>query len=61
MDGPHSCADGCQQLLTVKRLNRLGGISRMSFQMNAASLPHLKLMEAIETIGANVAPLLRDA
>jgi probable LLM family oxidoreductase len=39
----------------------LGGISRISFQMNAASLPHATLMEAIETIGTRVAPLVRDA
>ena len=37
----------------------LGGISRISFQMNAASLPHAKLMKAIEAIGASVAPTLR--
>jgi hypothetical protein len=36
----------------------LGGISRISFQMNAASLPHAKLMRAIEAIGARVAPAL---
>jgi probable LLM family oxidoreductase len=39
----------------------LGGISRISFQMNAASLPHAKLMKAIETIGTRVAPLVRNA
>jgi alkanesulfonate monooxygenase SsuD/methylene tetrahydromethanopterin reductase-like flavin-dependent oxidoreductase (luciferase family) len=39
----------------------LGGVSRISFQMNAASLPHAKLMKAIETIGTRVAPLLREA
>jgi probable LLM family oxidoreductase len=38
----------------------LGGISRISFQMNAASLPHAKLIKAIEAIGALVAPTLRD-
>jgi alkanesulfonate monooxygenase SsuD/methylene tetrahydromethanopterin reductase-like flavin-dependent oxidoreductase (luciferase family) len=38
----------------------LGGISRISFQMNAASLPHTKLMQAIELIGARVAPVLRE-
>ena len=38
----------------------LGGISRISFQMNAASLPHAKLMEAIETIGARIVPAVRD-
>jgi probable LLM family oxidoreductase len=38
----------------------LGGISRISFQMNAASVPHAKLMKAIETLGTRVAPLVRD-
>jgi probable LLM family oxidoreductase len=37
----------------------LGGISRLTFQMNAASIPHAKLMRAIETIGTRVAPALR--
>jgi probable LLM family oxidoreductase len=37
----------------------LGGISRLSFQMNAASLPHAKLMQAIETIGSRVLPEVR--
>ena len=36
----------------------LGGISRISFMMNAASLPHEKLMRAIEAIGTRVAPTL---
>jgi probable LLM family oxidoreductase len=38
----------------------LGGISRLSFQMNAASLPHAKLMRAIEAIGTRVVPELRE-
>ena len=38
----------------------LGGISRINFQMNPASLPHAKLMQAIEAIGVTVAPALRD-
>ena len=38
----------------------LGGIARMSFQMNAASLPDPTLMKAIEAIGTRVAPLVRD-
>jgi probable LLM family oxidoreductase len=38
----------------------LGGISRVSFQVNPASLPHAKLMRAIEAIGDRVAPVLRD-
>ena len=39
----------------------LGGISRITFQMNASSLPHTKLMRAIEAIGTRVAPLVRAA
>lgn len=38
----------------------LGGISRLTFQMNAASLPHAKLMRAIEEIGTHVAPVMRE-
>jgi probable LLM family oxidoreductase len=38
----------------------LGGISRLTFQMNAASLPHAKLMQAIEAIGTRVAPAVRE-
>jgi probable oxidoreductase, LLM family len=37
----------------------LGGISRLTFQMNAASLPHPKLMRAIEAVGTRVAPALK--
>lgn len=36
----------------------LGGISRFTFQMDNASLPHEKLMQAIELIGTRVAPLV---
>ena len=36
----------------------LGGFSRLTFMMNAASLPHEKLMQAIEAIGTRVAPAL---
>jgi probable LLM family oxidoreductase len=43
----------------IRHSESLGGISRISFQMNAASLPHEKLMRAIEVIGAEVAPALR--
>jgi probable LLM family oxidoreductase len=43
----------------VRHSQALGGISRLTFQMNAASLPHDKLMRAIETIGTRVAPVVR--
>ncbi|MDA4111737.1 MAG: LLM class flavin-dependent oxidoreductase [Thaumarchaeota archaeon] len=38
----------------------LGDISRITFQMNAASVPHEKLMKAIKEIGTKVAPPLRE-
>jgi probable LLM family oxidoreductase len=44
----------------MRHSEALGGISRISFQMNAASLPHAKLMQAIEAIGTRVAPALRN-
>jgi probable LLM family oxidoreductase len=44
----------------VRHSKALGGISRITFMMNAASLPHAKLMRAIELIGARVAPALRE-
>jgi probable LLM family oxidoreductase len=43
----------------VRHSEALGGISRLTFQMNAASLPHARLMRAIEAIGTRVAPALR--
>jgi probable LLM family oxidoreductase len=43
----------------VRHSKALGGISRFTFQMNAASLSHEKMMRAIELIGTRVAPSLR--
>jgi probable LLM family oxidoreductase len=43
----------------MRHSEALGGISRISFQMNASSLPHVKLMQAIEAIGTRVAPAVR--
>jgi alkanesulfonate monooxygenase SsuD/methylene tetrahydromethanopterin reductase-like flavin-dependent oxidoreductase (luciferase family) len=43
----------------LRHSEALGGISRITFQMNAASLPHARLMKAIELLGARVAPMLR--
>ena len=37
----------------------LGGISRLSFQMDNAGLSHAKLMRSIELIGERVAPMLQ--
>jgi probable LLM family oxidoreductase len=44
----------------VRHSKALGGISRITFQMNAASLPHAKMMRAIELLGKQVAPALRE-
>ena len=38
----------------------LGGLSRVTFQMNAASLAHEKQMSSIELIGTKVAPAVRE-
>jgi len=45
----------------IERHSRaLGGISRVTFQMSVASLPHDKLMRAIDLIGTRVKPALRE-
>ena len=38
----------------------LGGISRLSFQMSVAGLPHEKMLRSIELIGNRVAPMVRS-
>jgi probable LLM family oxidoreductase len=38
----------------------LGGISRLSFMMNVASLPQIKMMRAIDAIGALVSPAVHQ-
>src|SRR5579864_116860 len=45
----------------IRHSEALGGLSRVTFQMNVASLPHAKLMQAIDLLGARVAPALRRA
>jgi probable LLM family oxidoreductase len=44
----------------MRHSEALGGLSRVTFQMNVASLPHAKMMRAIETIGERVVPALRN-
>jgi probable LLM family oxidoreductase len=39
----------------------LGGISRITFQMSVAALPHAKMLRAIELLGTRVAPFVRAA
>ena len=42
----------------LRHAEALGGISRVTFQMDTAELPHEKLMRAIELIGEKVKPLV---
>lgn len=42
----------------LRHSEALGGISRFTFQMDNASLPHEKLMRSIELIGTKVSPLV---
>src|SRR6202163_1378151 len=37
----------------------LGGISRITFQMGVSTLPHRKMLRAIEILGTRVAPMVR--
>lgn len=43
----------------LRHSQALGGLTRITFQMNASSLPHAKLMNAIEMLGTRVAPIVR--
>jgi alkanesulfonate monooxygenase SsuD/methylene tetrahydromethanopterin reductase-like flavin-dependent oxidoreductase (luciferase family) len=42
----------------LRHSEALGGISRVTFQMDSAELSHEQLMEAIELMGTEVKPLL---
>jgi probable LLM family oxidoreductase len=42
----------------LRHSEALGGISRLTFQMDTADVPHEKLMQAIELIGTHVKPLI---
>lgn len=44
----------------LRHSEALGGISRITFQMDNAGLSHEKLLQAIELLGSRVAPLVRD-
>jgi alkanesulfonate monooxygenase SsuD/methylene tetrahydromethanopterin reductase-like flavin-dependent oxidoreductase (luciferase family) len=39
----------------------LGGISRLTFQMSVAALPHPKMLRAIELLGTQIAPMVRNS
>jgi len=38
----------------------LGGVSRVTFQMGVSTLPHKKMLHAIEILGTQVAPIVRS-
>jgi probable LLM family oxidoreductase len=44
----------------IEHSKALGGISRISFQMDVASLPHEKHMQAIELLGTRLVPAIKD-
>jgi probable LLM family oxidoreductase len=44
----------------IRHSKGLGGISRITFMMNPASLPHDKLMQATELIGTKIVPALHE-
>ena len=44
----------------LRHSKALGGISRLTFQMDNAALSHEKLMRSIELIGTRVAPMVRE-
>jgi probable LLM family oxidoreductase len=43
----------------IRHSEALGGITRMTFQLDSAAISHEKLMEAIELIGLKVRPLVQ--
>ncbi|WP_421898614.1 LLM class flavin-dependent oxidoreductase [Marinoscillum sp.] len=45
----------------LRHSEALGGISRVTFQMDNADLSHAQLMRAIELIGERIAPVIREA
>jgi probable LLM family oxidoreductase len=44
----------------LRHSDALGGISRLTFQMDSAELPHEKLMKSIELIGTRLKPLIHQ-
>ena len=44
----------------IRHSKTLGGLSRITFMMDAASLSHAKIMSAVELLGKKVAPAVRE-
>ncbi len=45
----------------LRHAEALGGITRVTFQLDSAELPHQKLIQSIELIGKRVKPLLHSS
>ena len=45
----------------LRHSEALGGIDRLTFQMDSAELPHEKLMQSIELIGSHLKPLVNQS
>jgi alkanesulfonate monooxygenase SsuD/methylene tetrahydromethanopterin reductase-like flavin-dependent oxidoreductase (luciferase family) len=45
----------------IRHAHALGGLSRLTFQMDTAELSHEKLLRAIELIGTKVKSLVNSA
>ncbi len=43
----------------LRHSEALGGIARITFQMDNAKLSHEKLLQSIELLGTKLAPLIR--
>ena len=54
--GPREVADKI-----LEHSAALGGISRISLQMDVGALPHARLLNSIQLLGSRVAPALRSA
>lgn len=53
---------GDAETIAAKMLHEhqaLGGLARMTFQMGVSTMPHAKMMRAIEILGTKVAPIIR--
>jgi probable LLM family oxidoreductase len=48
-----------EKILQINQV--LGRISRLTFQMSVAALPHAKMLRAIELLGTEVAPMVRTS
>jgi probable LLM family oxidoreductase len=61
-EGAYLIGDPATVTEKLVALNKtLGGLSRVSFQMSVSALPHAQALRAIELLGSQVAPAIRQA